>query len=412
VPGNIRSWKKPFSTEKKPPKKSLEKIKVLHLITLLEFGGAQGNTIHTVENLDPHFFETHLWAGKGAYWDTDVLKSLGGSGRLRFFRSLVRELNPLLDFLALVTLFRAIKRLQPTILHTHSSKAGILGRLAGRLAGVPILVHTFHGFGFNDRQKPWTRRLFVSLERWIAPWTTKLIFVSESNIETAKRTKIGRESQYELIRSGVPLNKLRATALTTDPSALREELGISAESTLVTTIGAFKPQKNLDDFLLFAKQVRSLVPTTTFLIIGDGALRPALQRKTKELDLEKHVLMPGWRRDVPEILSISDVFVLTSLWEGLPRALVEAMALGVPPVCYRTDGINDLLEGNEKLLVNQGDIGDMTQKVVELFKNREQRAMISDLVRKKITTAFDIDVMVDQQHRLYLQLIDNHRRIN
>ena len=171
VPGNIRLWKKPFWTGKKQQNTlsmPQSPIKVVHLITLLEFGGAQGNTLHTVQTLNPNLFETSLWAGSGAYWDEKVSYFVETKNRIRFFRSLVRPLHPIFDVFALFFIWKALREVKPTILHTHSSKAGIIGRVAGWLAGVPILIHTFHGFGFNKEQKPWTRWHFIFLEKIIA----------------------------------------------------------------------------------------------------------------------------------------------------------------------------------------------------------------------------------------------------
>ncbi|MCG3203913.1 MAG: Glycosyltransferase Gtf1 [Elusimicrobia bacterium] len=382
-------------------------VKVVHLITLLEFGGAQGNTIYTVTHLDPKNFDTHLWSGKGAYWDTKIEESLPLKNRIKFFPTLVRPLNPLFDFLALLSLWRALKAFKPTILHTHSSKAGIIGRLAGKLAGVPIMVHTFHGFGFNDQQKPWTRGLFVFLEKIIAPLSDALIFVSQSNQTVARNLEIGKENQFHLIRSGILLDQIKSFCQTFSRNEFRSTHGIPVGARVIITIGAFKPQKNLSDFIEVAKIVSASQPDTFFIILGDGELRESLEKKISEHGLNMKFLLPGWREDAISFLAAADIFVLTSLWEGLPRALVEAMALGLPALCYKTDGIQDLLSPEEGTLLPQKDEKGMAAQIIDILQNEGRRTILSNRNKSRIGIEFDINHMVLQQERLYLNLLNN-----
>lgn len=380
--------------------------KVVHLITLLELGGAQGNTIYTVLNLNEKRFSAQLWAGKGAYWDEEVKKSLGISKRLRFIPFLARSINPFFDFISLFYLWRLLKKEKPLILHTHSSKAGILGRIAARWAGIPIIIHTFHGFGFNHQQKPWTRKLFILLEKWVAKWTDKLIFVSEANLEEAKSLQIGLPKQYNLIRSGVSLTHLKTMSLSTNAAQLRRDLRIPNQNKIVVTIGPFKPQKNLQDFIKIAQNICKTAPDIHFLVIGDGDLRGFLENQIIESGLIGKVHLPGWRRDISQILSISDVFAMTSLWEGLPRSLVEALALGIPSVCYETDGVTDLLKNGGGFLIKQRDIETATLSIKRLLNEGTLWAQKSKEAKALITQEFDIKTMVTQQEKLYDGLIN------
>lgn len=380
-------------------------VKVVHLITLLEFGGAQGNTIHTVQHLDPDDFETHLWTGHGAYWDKKVKGPLGLSEKVRYFPFLVRDPNPFFDLMALFQLWRALRKSKTDILHTHSSKAGIIGRLAGWVAGVPHIIHTFHGFGFNDEQKPWVRWFYVSLEKLMAPLCDRLIFVSQSNQTLATKLGIGLPEQYELIRSGVPMGQIKKNGMSVNRGQFRNQQGIPTNAKVVITIGAFKPQKNLFDFLETAKKISDVVPESFFVLLGDGILRNSLENRVKELDLSSRILMPGWREDATSFLAVSDVFVMTSLWEGLPRALVEAMLLGLPSVCYDTDGARDLLNREEGTLVPQRDVEALAQKVSFLLNQDRQPNQLSEELKKRITNDFDIDFMVQQQALLYKKLL-------
>jgi len=381
------------------------KITVVHLITLLEFGGAQGNTIFTVQNLDPAKFEAHLWSGKRAFWDEEVKKNIGETGRLKFFSTIVRPIHPFFDLLAIWTLSRELKKLNPQILHTHSSKAGILGRFAGWLAGVPIIIHTYHGFGFNNQQNWPMRWLFITLERMTARISKKLIFVSEANLEQAKKLKIGKPGQYELIRSGISLKVFKSGEPPSDIPNLRRELGIPAGCPIILTVGPFKPQKNLFQFLELAGQISKQFPLAHFAMVGDGALRKRLEERIGEMNLSDKVHLPGWRKDILRILSISKVFILTSLWEGLPRALVEAMATGIPAVCFETDGVKDLLSKGGGTMVRQGDIQAAARAVIRLLSNPSDWREASNQAKEIITDEFDIEQMVKQQEKLYGELI-------
>ena len=380
--------------------------KVVHLITLLELGGAQGNTIHTVQSLPPSKFETFLWCGRGAYWDSEMKERLGQGARLSFFSHLVRDIHPIYDLLVIWDLVRELKKLRPSILHTHSSKAGIVGRLAGKLAGVPTIIHTFHGFGFNKQQHPWVRFIYVLLEKWAAKWSTALIFVSEANRAEAGTLNIGAAHQYHLIRSGIPLKQLRKISQEEVAVKYKTELQIPMNDKIIITISAFKPQKNLTDFVEMAARIAELEKNVTFVIIGDGEQRNMLNKRIQDKNLTSRFRMLGWRTDASMIMAASDIFVLTSLWEGLPRALVEALVLGKPAVCYETDGVMDILPKGGGVVVKQKDVVILADQILSLLKNKDLYQTLSQQAKNLITDDFDIDEMVNQQEQLYDQL--NH----
>lgn len=380
-----------------------QKVKVVHLITRLELGGAQGNTIYTVENLNPERYETHLWYGPKGYWDDEVAERIP-SQRRRAFSRLVRAIHPLYDFLVVRDLIRAFRDLKPTIVHTHSSKAGIVGRIAAHLAGVPIIIHTFHGFGFNRQQKPWTRALFIHLEKWTARWSRALIYVSQANWEEAKSLGIGDENIYHRIRSGIPLKEFQKNQNANVRKDARAKYSLGSDPVLLT-IGAFKPQKNLLEFLEVTAELKRQHPGLKALIVGDGTQRRLLEQKINEWGLKETVSLLGWRKDISELMAAADLFVMTSLWEGLPRALAEALASGLPAVCYDADGVRDLLSKGGGFLIPSRAKDLMVAKLNALINNKELRQKLAaegpDLVKRE----FDIDEMVQEQDLLYQQLI-------
>ncbi len=380
-------------------------IKVAHVITRLDLGGAQQNTLHTVRTLDRARFSPLLVCGEGGYFDEEVRRD--SSLRTVFLPALAREVSPGRDLLALFQLANLFLAEKPDIVHTHSSKAGILGRLAAALAGVPVVVHTYHGFGFHDYQNALVKSVYVALERLCAPLTTKLIFVSRANANYAERHGLGRVADAALIRSGVRLADFPATV---DKDAFKMSMGIGRHKMLVVSIGNLKPQKNAADFVEAAARTSKVTPEARFVFIGDGPQRRRLEAKAFALGLNDRLFFMGWRHDAARWLAAADVFALTSLLEGLPRALVEAMRSGLPSVCYATDGVVDLLaDGVNGLLAAPGDVDAFSKKMTDLLLDAQLRARLGAAARAAIGPEFDSDEMVRAQERLYLELLEGRR---
>lgn len=371
--------------------------KVVHVITRLDFGGAQQNTLHTVASLDPARYEAVLVTGEGG-----ALPAPAGV-RTVVLPSLVHPISPPHDLLALLELTSFFLREKPAVVHTHSSKAGILGRLAARLAGVPVVIHTYHGFGFHDRQHPLVKAAYVAVERLACRASAASVFVSNSNIDYAVRHGLVRREDAVLIRSGVKLSEYPAK---TDKAKLKMSLGIGMHKPLVVSIGNLKPQKNAADFVALAAKVSAAVPEARFLFIGDGPQRNALEAKAFALGLEGRVLFPGWRKDAAAWLAAADAFVMTSLWEGLPRALVEAMKTGLACLCYDADGVTDILkDGVNGVVVKAGDVDALAERLTRVLQDDELRARLGRAAGAAIGPEFDIDGMVRSQEALYARLL-------
>jgi len=373
-------------------------VKAVHIITRLDFGGAQGNTLYTVAHLDPGRFTAELWAGAGG-----LLDAKAAPGRLRHVARLGREINPFDDFLALVTLRGMLRGAAPDIVHTHSSKAGILGRLAAAAAGVPVVVHTFHGFGFNPLQSPLKRGFFIFLEKLCALSCSALIFVSKDNMETARSAGIGSPEKYRLIRSGVRLSDYPARVSRREK---RAQLNIPAGALVVAAIGNAKPQKNPGDFLKAAARLLPSRPEARFVFVGGGEELEALRAKAAGLGLADRCLFTGWREDSAEILAASDIFALTSMWEGLPRSLVEALRTGLPAVCYSADGVSDILRPDVNgYPVKKGDLDGFCSTLGRVMDDAALRARLAAGAAATDLSEFDIDNMVKQQEELYAELL-------
>lgn len=376
-------------------------ITVAHIITKLELGGAQQNTLYTVSHLDPKRFRPVLVTGEPGLLDPEA-RALAG---VEFHQvpSLVRAIQPWADLCALLALVRLLRRMRPTVVHTHSSKAGILGRLAARLAGVPVIVHSIHGFGFTRYQPVPVRRTLIALERLAATVTTRFIAVSEANRRLGVELGLFPPERCVVIRSGVDLAAIRR--LTVDTVAMKRDLGLEPGRPVVGMVAPMKPQKAPLDFVRVAARVLARKPETQFLFVGDGELRAAMEAEIARLGLGRSLRLVGWRRDVPAVMRCLDVFVLTSLWEGLPRVYLEALASGVPVVGTRVDGAAEVVrDGINGFLVAPGDVQSLADRVLWLLANP---AAAADMGRRgeSLPEEFDIHEMVRRQEQEYERLV-------
>ena len=379
----------------------MRKIKVCHIITKLELGGAQQNTLYTVENLNKDIFEASLITGLGGILD-ETAKHIPNI-KCCFIKELVRQISPINDIICICKLLKILKNIKPDVVHTHSSKAGILGRIAAKLACVPVIIHTFHGFGFNDYEGKLKKNIFLVSEKLIAPITNKFVAVSKDNIVTAVANGIGKKEKFALIRSGIKTGKYFENKVNAE--ALKKSLGIPLNLSVVTTIGPFKPQKNLIDYIRVASVVSKNNANCVFLIVGDGDGREELELEVKNRELENKVLFLGWRKDIPDIIAITDIFVMTSLWEGLPRSILEAMCSSKPVVANAVDGVREIVYDSQTgFQINPRDTDKMAEKILYLLNNPEVVLKFGKNARDLITKEFDIDYMVIQQEQLYKEL--------
>jgi len=376
----------------------MRKYKVAAIITQLELGGAQEIVIYTAENLSRDRYSPILISGCGGILDGEVknnpkIKSF-------FIPELIREVNPIKDAITLIKIWRFLKSERVDLVHTHSSKAGILGRWAAHFAGVPHIFHTYHGFGFNDYQKWWTRKAFIWLERVTARITDKLIVVSSENIKKGLANRIGKERQYEVIHCATNIKAFSEIKINFDQK--KGEFGIDPESHVVAMIACFKPQKAPQDFILLAHRVSQVLPSTRFLLVGDGELKPEVEELIGRFKLKGKVILTGWRRDVPEIMQIIDVLVLTSLWEGLPIVFAEAMASGKPVVATDVDGAKEaIIEGVNGFLVEPHNIEKFAERIIRLIRDRNLAQKMGSEGRKMVYPTFDLAHMLKRIEALY-----------
>lgn len=379
------------------------RARVLHIITRLELGGAQRNTLYTVENLDRTRFDVGLAWGPGDRLDGDASR-LERVTRYPI-ASMVRHVRPVMDYGALAGLRRSVRNFSPDIVHTHSSKAGILGRCAAALENVPIVVHSVHGYGFTPLQPIPLRAAFYSVEKAIARLTTHFIVVSRPNLELGLELGLFGRERVSLIRSGIDLDK---QASDEERARFLREINLPANAVIVTQIGNFKRQKAPLDFVRVAARVGRSQPDAWYVMVGDGPLRPAAEKLAVRLGISSRMKFTGWRNDVHAALAVSQVSVLTSRHEGLPRAVVESLACGVPVVATRVDGTAEIIQdGANGLLAEAGDLDGLAARVVDLLRDETKRARFSAASRGGLDE-FDIDLMVRRQEDLYSWLLSRN----
>jgi glycosyltransferase involved in cell wall biosynthesis/GT2 family glycosyltransferase len=379
--------------------------RVVHLITRLIVGGAQENTVASVEQVDPARFESRLWMGP----QTGDEGSLVDDARRRgiapqIIPNLVRQIHPLKDLLVTAELARRFRRERVDLVHTHSSKAGIVGRLAAWIAGVPVIVHTVHGWGFHEHMSPFVRGVYVFLERLMQGFTDRLISVSEETTRIGLERAIGVPEKYTLIRSGIPLARFHP-----DDSlrrAMRHELGILEGEIVIGSVGRLSPQKNPLDFVRVARQLLSTHPHLRFLYVGDGALRPEFEAAAGDSPIPDRITLLGLRDDVPDLLRALDIFVLTSLWEGLPRVVPQALSTGVPVVVYNISGVEEIVtSGHNGYVVPPRDLEAMVDRLRHLIEDDRARAEMSRRARAEFDSSFSEEAMIRQLGELYDELL-------
>lgn len=380
------------------------KTNILYVITKLELGGAQKHLLSIIANLDKSRFNIFLFTAKEGMLLSDALGIAGLRTKTSLF--LERKINLFKDFAALFELYSFIRKNNIDIVHTHSSKAGIVGRLAARLAKVKIIIHTVHGWSFNDHQNFITRYGYILLERVTACFSSKLIIVSGFDKEKGLRNRIGNNNQYSLVYYGIQLENFGVSGC--NKNNIREELGLRSNDLTVGMISCLKPQKAPRDFIKLASLINKDISGVKFILIGDGILRSSVQDLINGYKLKNQVFLLGWRRDIPEIMSAIDIFVLTSLWEGLPICVLEAMASAKPVVATDTGGIREIIsENNTGFMVNPGDINSMAEKLKLLLTSSKLRDEIGRKARDSLGSNFSLKVMVEKTQDLYGNLISN-----
>ena len=343
-------------------------IPVVHVITRLTLGGSSENTVSTMEALER--------AGYGPESEAATVADARARGcRLVEVDALCREIRPVRDVAAVAALWRLFRRTRPAVVHTHTSKAGFVGRLAARLAGVPAVIHQPHGHVFYGYWGPSRTALFVALERLAARWTDTIVTLTPREVEEHLERRIGRVEQYAVVPSGVPTAALRATA--PSRAAARARLGLGPGAFVVVGVGRLVPIKGFDLLVAALPALLARVPAAHVVLVGDGEERAALEARAAALGVAGRLRITGAVGDVTGHLAAADVLAAPSRNEGMGRVLVEAMALGLPVVGAAVGGIPDVIEdGGCGLVVPPEDPAALAEALVDLGVDAALRAKL------------------------------------
>jgi len=392
----------------------VENIKVLHIITRFDKGGSAQNTYLSLLGLRKKNYQLSLVSGlslesemkyeeiKAKEKDIQILKSEG----IKFTQCpfLLRRINIIKDLKAFFDIWRIIKKYNPLIVHTHSSKAGLMGRLAAKLAGTPIIVHTPHGHVFFGYFGPLKTKLFIILEKLASRITDKIVALTNREKKDHILFKIAEEDKFSVIYSGIELNILKESS-SEEKQNIKKELGIPENSLIVGTAGRLVPVKGPEFLVKASKYIISKYPDTYFLFTGDGPLEQDLKRKALEMGISDNIIFSGWRDDLAKIISIYDIFVLPSLNEGMGRVLVEAMALGKSIVASNVGGIPDLVtHGKNGFLVPPKNPKELAKYIQVLLEDKDKREKMG-LAGKEMAYNFTSERMVEKIANLYKKLL-------
>ncbi|HLJ60673.1 MAG TPA: glycosyltransferase family 4 protein [bacterium] len=379
------------------------RIRVLHVITRMIVGGAQENTLLTATRLDPARYDITLASGPTIGPEGTLEPRIPGG--LRFVRvpELVRDPHPIKDPVALARLYGLVRAGRFDIVHTHTTKAGLLGRIAAICARVPVIVHTPHGHAFHGYLGTGGSSALRIVERALTARTTRVICLTDAERQDHLQLRIGAPEKFSVVHSGVDLERFRTPRGT--PESARRALGLPENVPLIGCVARLVPVKGVQHLLDAVPAVRAAVPGTTVVFVGDGPLRGSLQRTAAARGLDRAVVFLGLRDDVPDILPLFDVVALPSLNEGMGRAAVEALAAGRPVVGSRISGIQNVVaDGETGILVRPGDSEALAGAIVRCLRDLEGRRAMGARGQRSVD-GYGIDAMVEKIDQIYTALL-------
>lgn len=381
-------------------------VRILHPITRLIVGGAQENTIFTASLVDRNRFNVEILSGAQTGSEGSLIDEVQHRQiPLIILPELVRQINPWYDQQALSKMTQIMQSGGYRIVHSHSSKAGVLGRIAARRAGIPIIIHTVHGWSFHDHLPALSKWTYIWLERRVAAFTDALVVVSQQDKEKGLAANIGHAEQYHLIRSAVPFEDFSPERY--DRSSIRRELNIPLEARVIGSVSRFSPQKNPLDWVRVASLVSREYPGAFFLMVGDGPLRNQVEVLTEQEGLSGRILLTGIRHDIPRMMAAMDLLMVTSLWEGLPRVIIQAMCMSLPVVGFRIDGLSEIVHHElTGFLTTPRNLAQMAVYCGYLLENADRRREMGKEGHTLVTDDFSLPIMIQRIESLYDELLD------
>jgi glycosyltransferase involved in cell wall biosynthesis len=385
-------------------------MRIVHVITRLIIGGAQENTLLTVQGLHHDYHDdVTLITGPAEGPEGDLFDRAAQLGlRVEIYPELVRPIRPIADYRAYRRLRAAFRRLKPDVVHTHSSKAGILGRTAAWRENVPAVVHTIHGMPFGKFETPLKNRLYIELERWAARRCHAIVSVCDAMTEQALAAGVGCPEQFITIYSGMNADAfLHPTRARED---VRRELGLAGDEVAFATVARLFELKGHDDIVAIAGKVLAANPAVRFVWIGDGILRDRLIADLERLGIRRSFILTGLVAPdrIPELLNAVDAVIHPSLREGLARVLPQALLVGRPVISYDVDGAREVVLPETGILLKPRDLDGLRRAILDLAASPAKRTAMGREGRARFADQFRHETMTRQLRSLYERLLAIH----
>ena len=376
-----------------------KKIKLLHVITHLPIGGAQDNTLYTVELLNKKKYDISLCCNL----DGELVERAKKVEDIKLFDIpfLCREVSLYNDVKAFFLIYKLLKNGNFDIIHTHSSKAGFIARLAAKLNKIPVIIHTVHGFAFNDFMNVYKKNFFIYVEKILARWTDVLITVSNLNKNKIVDLNIAKEENIKNIYSGIDLS------LFTDKrnSDFRKELNLGDDKILIGSVGRLSNQKDPITMINAFDIVSKKFPEAYLVLVGDGPLKDKIVDRIKKLKLKNRVHLTGNKSNPWDVYHSIDLFIMSSIYEGLGRSITEALSCGVPVVCTAVEGVPEIIKDSiTGTLVPPREPIELADGIIRSLQNMKVAKRKAAEGRKFVQDNFDVNKMVENIDVLYQTL--------
>ena len=387
-------------------------MRIMHVITRFILGGAQENTLYTVEGQHRAGHQVMLVTGPPLGPEGELLDRAVRSGaRVVVLSHLRRAVNPWHDSAAFLQLCAVMRDFRPDVVHTHSSKAGILGRLAARFVRVPVIVHTVHGLPFHPYQNPLVNWAYILGERTCARYTDRILCVADAMTRQALAAHIGRRAQYTTVYSGLEVETFLAQF---DRAEARRKFGLGERDLVVGKVARLSDLKGHSFLLRAFEEVAYKQPHARLLLVGDGWRRKEYEERVRRMGLSDRVIFAGLipPDEVPAAIHAMDVLVHTSLREGLARVLPQALISGVPVISYDVDGAREVvINGKTGFLLKPMDVDGLSATILKLLNDAHLRERLGRAGRERFTPVFDHKRMVEKITAVYEQCLGERRAV-
>ncbi len=390
-------------------------MKIVHIITRLILGGAQENTIITCKLLAQRGHDVTLITGPALGPEGQLFEQTKDQGyKVIVIDKLRRAINPYNDIISYFQIKKHLRQLQPDIVHTHSAKAGILGRFAGHILKgqwaekLPAVVHTIHGLAFHPYQSQWLNKFYIAVEKSAAKRTDFFISVADAMTTQANAVGIGKPEQFVTAYSAIEENDFLEPISQERKKQFRQKYGIDENAVVIVTIARLFMLKGHDYIIKSAKELSKRFENCVWLFVGDGNLTDHYKQQMCELRLTEKIKFTGLLppSDIPLAIQSSDILVHCSLREGLARTLPQAMLCSKPAISFDVDGAREVVNENTGRLIEPKNVEQLIKACAELIENEELRKQLGQQGRESVKDKFAPDTMVNTIEEVYRKLLE------